>query len=216
MTRLSLLYPLILVGFALVIYAVVEQGGKLHKPPPRMQVEQAAPGMEVEHSALAPSASLFENLRENFEDPLSRLLIQLILIVLVARLCGSQAKYAHQPAWRFVRPESPAIGVVMPPDSIFINTAALARWPGEVERSSRFQRLRALAGKLLKGLNLKTALNHGCTRINPARLCQAKPQPKPDEHEKMSRSTSADASLHREALGVRPACRRFLGWKGAP
>ena len=96
MTRLALIYPLILVGFALVIYAVVQQGGKLHQPPPHIQVQQTAgPGKEVERSALAPSASLFDNLRENLQDPLSRLLIQLILIVLVARLCGSLAKYVH-------------------------------------------------------------------------------------------------------------------------
>jgi len=98
MTRLSVIYPLILVTFVLVIYATVLQGRKLHNPPPSPQLEPASSGAQTERSAIAPSASLLANLRENLQDPLSRLLIQLILIVLVARLFGSLAKYAHQPA----------------------------------------------------------------------------------------------------------------------
>ncbi|PWU10478.1 MAG: cation/H(+) antiporter [Verrucomicrobia bacterium] len=44
------------------------------------------------------SMSLFANLQENFQDPLTRLFIQLILIVLVARLCGRLVAKLHQPA----------------------------------------------------------------------------------------------------------------------
>jgi Kef-type K+ transport system membrane component KefB len=45
-----------------------------------------------------PSASLVENLRENLQDPLTRLFVQLILIIVVARLCGALTMMVRQPA----------------------------------------------------------------------------------------------------------------------
>jgi Kef-type K+ transport system membrane component KefB len=45
-----------------------------------------------------PSASFVENLRENMQDPLTRLFVQLILIILAARLFGVLAKKVRQPA----------------------------------------------------------------------------------------------------------------------
>jgi Kef-type K+ transport system membrane component KefB len=45
-----------------------------------------------------PSASLLANLRQNLQDPLTRLFVQLILIVLVARICGAVAQQVGQPA----------------------------------------------------------------------------------------------------------------------
>lgn len=49
-------------------------------------------------SGVEPSASLLANLRENMQDPLTRLFIQLILIVMAARLCGMLAVKIRQPA----------------------------------------------------------------------------------------------------------------------
>src|SRR6185369_8614391 len=49
-------------------------------------------------SAGERSSSLTGNLRENVRDPLSRLFIQVILIVLVARCCGALAVKIRQPA----------------------------------------------------------------------------------------------------------------------
>jgi Kef-type K+ transport system membrane component KefB len=98
MTRFHLLYAMVLIVFALGIYAAIEQGQKLRAPgsaEPAANVP-ARPG--AAHSALEPSASLFDNLEENLQDPLSRLLIQLILIVLGARVCGALARRFGQPA----------------------------------------------------------------------------------------------------------------------
>jgi Kef-type K+ transport system membrane component KefB len=96
--RSLLLYPLILIVFGLAMFAVVERGSTLDPartthhatghPPPALQPS----------SGVGPSASLLANLRQNFEDPLTRLFVQLILIVLAARVCGSLMHKAGQPA----------------------------------------------------------------------------------------------------------------------
>jgi len=49
-------------------------------------------------SGVGPSASLLDNLRDNSQDPLTRLLAQLIVIVAAARLCGALAMKIRQPA----------------------------------------------------------------------------------------------------------------------
>jgi Kef-type K+ transport system membrane component KefB len=100
-----LLYPLILLVFGVGMYVAVERGATLDparvtdhvsrithhaspSPPPAMQPS----------SGVGPSASLLANLRQNFEDPLTRLFVQLILIVLAARVCGGLMRKAGQPA----------------------------------------------------------------------------------------------------------------------
>src|SRR5579864_3366531 len=104
MTRLPFLYLLILISFVLVIYAAVQQGRRLHPPlaaasasSSRRSNEADSAGIPLPNappsriggypnsaqqtaakdgtpSGLGPSVSLFENLRENLQDPLSRLL----------------------------------------------------------------------------------------------------------------------------------------------
>ncbi len=98
MTRYHFLYPLVLIVFALGIYVTVEQGQRLHAPPATASADPTPSPPAPAHSPLDPSSSLFTSLRENFQDPLSRLFIQIILIVLVARICGGLARYAGQPA----------------------------------------------------------------------------------------------------------------------
>lgn len=47
--------------------------------------------------ALPPAASMLANLRDNLQNPLTRLFVQLILIVLAARCCGALAGKLGQP-----------------------------------------------------------------------------------------------------------------------
>ncbi len=98
MRKSLLLYPLILLVFGLGLYLAFENGSALdaarithhasHTPSPAMQPS----------SGVGPSASLLANLRQNFEDPLTRLFVQLILIVLATRVCGVLMRKAGQPA----------------------------------------------------------------------------------------------------------------------
>jgi len=85
-------YGLALLVFALGIWLTLEQGRKLQSPAPAV----ASPASGV--AGVEPSASLLENLGENLQDPLPRLFVQLILIILAARLCGALAGMVRQPA----------------------------------------------------------------------------------------------------------------------
>jgi Kef-type K+ transport system membrane component KefB len=105
MHKSLLLYPLILIVFALGMFLAVERGLKLD--PPRItddasrithHASRPPPPALQPSSGVGPSASLLANLRQNFEDPLTRLFVQLILIVLAARVCGSLMRKAGQPA----------------------------------------------------------------------------------------------------------------------
>ena len=93
----------VLCGLGLLVFGAgilltLEQGQKLQPslsaaPSQSLSVANAGGVTGVE-----PSASLVENLRENLEDPLTRLFIQLILIIVAARLCGTLATTVRQPA----------------------------------------------------------------------------------------------------------------------
>jgi hypothetical protein len=98
MTRFHLLYALVLIVLALGIYAAIEQGQRLRAPGSAEPAARIPARAEAAHSDLEPSASLFANLEENLQDPLSRLFIQLILIVFGARVCGALARRFGQAA----------------------------------------------------------------------------------------------------------------------
>lgn len=98
MTRFYFLYPLVLALFVLGIYAALQRGQTLHAPAAPPASGEIAGRSESAPSGLDPSASLFTSVRENLQDPLSRLFIQLILIVLGARVCGALARHFGQPA----------------------------------------------------------------------------------------------------------------------
>jgi hypothetical protein len=84
-----LLYPLILIIFALGMYLAVEHGSTLDASRTTHHAAgNTLPALQPS-AGVGPSASLLANLRQNFEDPLSRLFVQLIAIVLAARVCGS-------------------------------------------------------------------------------------------------------------------------------
>src|SRR5215471_1070082 len=96
--RRLLSYLLVLVLFGSGIALILRQGRTLS---PRGSSEahlQPSLHNAGELAGVEPSASLVANLRENFQDPLNRLLVQLILVVLAARLCGMLARRLRQPA----------------------------------------------------------------------------------------------------------------------
>ena len=98
MSKSLLLYPLILIVFGLGMFLAVERGSKLDVSRFTFHVSRSATPAMQPSSGVGPSASLLANLRQNFEDPLTRLFVQLILIVLAARVCGALMRKAGQPA----------------------------------------------------------------------------------------------------------------------
>jgi Kef-type K+ transport system membrane component KefB len=98
MNKRLLLYPLFLLVFGFGIYATLKQGRKLQAPAPALSENPSAVSSPAPLPGLEPLASILANLRQSLQDPLARLFVQLILIVLMARLCGMAAKLMGQPA----------------------------------------------------------------------------------------------------------------------
>ncbi len=96
MKRLALCF-LGLVLFGLCIALTLEAGRKLPAPASAANVSPAGSNSAAA-AASTQSTSLLANLRENFKDPLTRLFLQLILIVMAARACGWLAAKAGQPS----------------------------------------------------------------------------------------------------------------------
>ena len=97
MKKRLLLYPLVLIVFGLGICAVLQQGRQLQPPQPAAGIPSASPA-QAPAAGVAPAASLLAALPQHFQDPLTRLFVQLILILIVARICGVVARKAGQPA----------------------------------------------------------------------------------------------------------------------
>ena len=93
-----LFYGLALLVFGLGILLILEQGQKLQPSFSAAPSQSLSVANADRVTGVEPSASLLENLRENLEDPLTRLFIQLILIIVAARLCGMLATAVRQPA----------------------------------------------------------------------------------------------------------------------
>ena len=98
MNKRLFLYPLVLALFGLGLYAALEQGRGLTAPPSPPTQNQAAVAAATGTPGLEPAASWVAYLPQHYHDPLTRLLGQLILIVIVTRLCGGLARKAGQPA----------------------------------------------------------------------------------------------------------------------
>ena len=88
-------YLLVLIFFGCGVALTLHHGRTL-PPPPAHAVE--TPATSSSPAAAASQSKIFSALQVHFQDPLARLLVQLILIVLVARLCGAIAVKIHQPA----------------------------------------------------------------------------------------------------------------------
>jgi Kef-type K+ transport system membrane component KefB len=93
-----LFYFLALGVFGLGLAFTLQRGRNL--PPPQATISTSATTASGAGGAsgVEPSGSLLANLRENLNDPLTRLLCQLIVIVLAARACGVVAAKLGQPA----------------------------------------------------------------------------------------------------------------------
>ena len=91
-------YLLVLAVFCAGIAVTIRQGQKLQPAAAGNATVQMANAGDGTLAGVGPSASLLDNLRDNLEDPLTRLFIQLILIIVVARLCGTVATMVRQPA----------------------------------------------------------------------------------------------------------------------
>jgi Kef-type K+ transport system membrane component KefB len=93
-----IIYLLALVVFALGIWLVLEQGNK----PDTLQTSVSSLSLKAQTadglSGVEPSPSLLANLRGNLQDPLPRLFLELIVVVLAARLAGALAVKIHQSA----------------------------------------------------------------------------------------------------------------------
>jgi Kef-type K+ transport system membrane component KefB len=83
MRRIFIVYALTLVGFGWGIYLTLEAGARLEQTP---------------RTVGAGAGAVVATLGDSFHDPLSLLLVQLILIVLLARVFGSNFARLGQPA----------------------------------------------------------------------------------------------------------------------
>ena len=93
-----LLYLLALAIFGLGVSLTLEQGRKLPSPSPAIAIPTAPASGAGGVAGVEPSSSLVDNLRDNLQDPLPRLFLQFIVIVIAARLCGILAVMMRQPA----------------------------------------------------------------------------------------------------------------------
>jgi len=91
-------YPLALLIFGLGIYITLDRGSRLEAPSPASTVTGIGSHPLTAEAKAQPPTARFTALKEGFQDPLSVLLLQLILIVLAARICGIVAKGLGQTA----------------------------------------------------------------------------------------------------------------------
>ena len=99
--KLSCLYVATLLAAGAAIMAVLHVGSGLPSPPAATAVpEQAIPVQASVPAAPAESAlaGLTQNLRANFEHPLSRLFVQLLIVIVLAQLAGRICRRIGQPA----------------------------------------------------------------------------------------------------------------------
>jgi hypothetical protein len=87
-------YILMLVGLGAVIYWIAEQGLKLQDPALTSQQEHKAKSMTTGSGF----SDFTDSFHHNLTDPLAILLLQIIVIIAVARLFGWLFKKIGQPA----------------------------------------------------------------------------------------------------------------------
>ena len=96
--RAFIVYLLVLFFFALGICLAFEQGQKLSALQTSASARPAKAAAAQGLLGTEPSSSLFSTLGKNLQDPLPRLFLQLIVILLAARLAGVLAAKLRQPA----------------------------------------------------------------------------------------------------------------------
>jgi Kef-type K+ transport system membrane component KefB len=95
MKRNILIYLAVLALFGAGIFLVIKAGQ--HLPAPRGESAQSVIGITAPGAA-GDSASAWSAMRQNMKDPLSRLLLQVIVIVLATRAVGTLFARCGQPA----------------------------------------------------------------------------------------------------------------------
>lgn len=103
MRKNALAYVLTLLIFGGGIYAAIQAGKKLESGRglpvgSAAQVQSIEPTAPARANSATGSGGLPQIFRENLHDPLSQLLLQLILIILLARIFGTLSIRIHQPA----------------------------------------------------------------------------------------------------------------------
>lgn len=94
MKRTILIYLALLALFGSAIFVAIKWGQRLPAP-----TEESTPAVGVAASVTSGAASsIWSPLRENFKEPLSRLLLQVIVIVLATRLVGALFARCGQPS----------------------------------------------------------------------------------------------------------------------
>lgn len=91
-----LFYGLALLVFGLAILLILEQGRKLQSSSLAVPNQSSSVASTDGIAGVEPSASLVENLRVNLQEPLTRLFIQFILII-VARTDPDRRRFAGRP-----------------------------------------------------------------------------------------------------------------------
>jgi Kef-type K+ transport system membrane component KefB len=92
--KTAIVYVFVLVVFAFGLWLAFELAAPQTSSPG--QPAQTASASDL--PGIGPSTTLLANLRANLQDPLPRLFLQLIIILLAARLAGALAAKFHQPA----------------------------------------------------------------------------------------------------------------------
>src|SRR5947209_20151916 len=102
MRKSTVLYLLMVLGFGSGIYFLIQAGKNLETSRPPSVAMQAAPnaGPSTLDTAGAKSgiSQTLRTFRDNLHDPLSLLLVQLIIIVVLARVFGGLFVRIGQPA----------------------------------------------------------------------------------------------------------------------
>jgi Kef-type K+ transport system membrane component KefB len=97
MSRSHLVYPVVLLLSILAVGVMLRVGEqRLDRSAPAARSTQPAPSAAA-HLDTAEPQGVVDTWRRNLEHPLSRLILQLIVIVVVARVFGYAAKYIGQP-----------------------------------------------------------------------------------------------------------------------
>jgi len=96
MTRVSLLYVVLLVAAAAVVLWVLQLGASLPAPGEATTAGQAHAAAAARHGS-TPS-QLLDGIRANLDAPLSRLFLQLLVIIAVSRAVGALFARLGQPA----------------------------------------------------------------------------------------------------------------------
>jgi Kef-type K+ transport system membrane component KefB len=94
MRKQTLLYPVIIGIFGCLIWFIINKGAHL----PVKGGQAAATATALTHTTPVAPASAWEQWLHSLQHPLSLLLLQIIVIVLAARLFGRLARFVKQPA----------------------------------------------------------------------------------------------------------------------